>query len=377
MFAARVVSSSNNTNSTTIAGTAPQPTGDSCNACGFEASFCPDGMIPCERCRAVWYCSVDCLQWDWKRHPGGHKAHCVDRRDEEEKRRRKEELALFRQQEELLRSQKREEKNRRTSLDALDGKVGLKDRTKVWEEKNREISEKNLILSGHGSSNSVDHEHSMEFIVPTVQPTRKKVRLPNLFTKKKEASSPSRPTSNSRDDNNKQNAQTQKKSSIRTNLLKRKQQPIQNDANSEYIEKIIDSDEEFVEEEVEDTTEYDEEEILEEEEIVEEEIVDEEVEVADSDFAGVRARVEGLVEESSEYEELVVEDDEEEYEEEIIEDEDDGMATAKKRSLSSSSQSRTIDLTRSLASNPMFVMAVGVAVTAIVIAVVVRHRRRQ
>ena len=53
-----------------------------CNACGFEASFVPEGMVPCERCQKVHYCSVHCLQWDWK--SGGHAKVCVDTRPVEE-----------------------------------------------------------------------------------------------------------------------------------------------------------------------------------------------------------------------------------------------------------------------------------------------------
>jgi len=52
-----------------------------CNACGFEASFVPEGMLVCERCRQVQYCSVHCLQWDWK--SGGHAKVCIDVREEQ------------------------------------------------------------------------------------------------------------------------------------------------------------------------------------------------------------------------------------------------------------------------------------------------------
>lgn len=48
-----------------------------CNACSFEISYVPvNDRLQCERCRAVWYCSVHCLQWDWK--SGGHAAVCVE-----------------------------------------------------------------------------------------------------------------------------------------------------------------------------------------------------------------------------------------------------------------------------------------------------------
>eukprot|EP00977_Amphora_coffeiformis_P003393 scaffold630_cov174-Amphora_coffeaeformis.AAC.13 len=53
-----------------------------CNACGFEASFVPEGMLPCERCQEVHYCSVECLKWDWT--SGGHDKVCVDKRPAEE-----------------------------------------------------------------------------------------------------------------------------------------------------------------------------------------------------------------------------------------------------------------------------------------------------
>jgi len=50
-----------------------------CNACSFEISYVPvNDRLQCERCRAVWYCSVHCLQWDWK--SGGHAAVCVEAR---------------------------------------------------------------------------------------------------------------------------------------------------------------------------------------------------------------------------------------------------------------------------------------------------------
>lgn len=46
-----------------------------CNACGFGSSYVPDGMITCQYCRGVNYCSVECLQWDWE--SGGHCKTCV------------------------------------------------------------------------------------------------------------------------------------------------------------------------------------------------------------------------------------------------------------------------------------------------------------
>jgi hypothetical protein len=53
-----------------------------CAACGFESSYVPEGMIPCHRCQEVHYCSVHCLQWDWK--SGGHAKVCVDKRQDDE-----------------------------------------------------------------------------------------------------------------------------------------------------------------------------------------------------------------------------------------------------------------------------------------------------
>merc|ERR1712151_1259209 len=45
-----------------------------CKSCGIDSEFNPDGMIKCEQCRKVTYCSIDCLQWDWEN--GGHKNAC-------------------------------------------------------------------------------------------------------------------------------------------------------------------------------------------------------------------------------------------------------------------------------------------------------------
>jgi hypothetical protein len=53
-----------------------------CNACGFESSYVPEGMMDCGRCHSVYYCSLHCLKWDW--NSGGHAKICVDRRVEPE-----------------------------------------------------------------------------------------------------------------------------------------------------------------------------------------------------------------------------------------------------------------------------------------------------
>ncbi|CAB9505410.1 unknown protein [Seminavis robusta] len=45
-----------------------------CNACGFEEEFIADGMIPCEKCHQVYYCSLECLKWDWE--GGDHSNVC-------------------------------------------------------------------------------------------------------------------------------------------------------------------------------------------------------------------------------------------------------------------------------------------------------------
>lgn len=45
-----------------------------CKACGFEASFVPEGMLTCEKCNQVHYCSQHCKDWDWK--SGGHEKEC-------------------------------------------------------------------------------------------------------------------------------------------------------------------------------------------------------------------------------------------------------------------------------------------------------------
>ncbi|GAX12086.1 hypothetical protein FisN_15Lh222 [Fistulifera solaris] len=49
-----------------------------CNACGFEASYVPEGMLVCEHCNEAQYCSKHCLQWDWK--SGGHEKVCSGQR---------------------------------------------------------------------------------------------------------------------------------------------------------------------------------------------------------------------------------------------------------------------------------------------------------
>ena len=46
-----------------------------CNACGFEEEFIDEGMYPCEKCHQVYYCSLECLKWDWK--GGDHRNTCV------------------------------------------------------------------------------------------------------------------------------------------------------------------------------------------------------------------------------------------------------------------------------------------------------------
>lgn len=45
-----------------------------CHACGLEAEFVQDGMIKCQKCNKVEYCSLECLHWDWSR--GEHKNSC-------------------------------------------------------------------------------------------------------------------------------------------------------------------------------------------------------------------------------------------------------------------------------------------------------------
>lgn len=45
-----------------------------CNACGFEAAYVPEGMITCDFCDHVWYCSSHCKEWDW--NSGGHARAC-------------------------------------------------------------------------------------------------------------------------------------------------------------------------------------------------------------------------------------------------------------------------------------------------------------
>ena len=45
-----------------------------CNACGFEEEYVPEGMLSCEKCKEAFYCSIECLKWDWK--SGGHAKDC-------------------------------------------------------------------------------------------------------------------------------------------------------------------------------------------------------------------------------------------------------------------------------------------------------------
>lgn len=45
-----------------------------CNACGFESTFVPEGMLPCLLCHAVHYCSPDCREWDYTSN--GHDVVC-------------------------------------------------------------------------------------------------------------------------------------------------------------------------------------------------------------------------------------------------------------------------------------------------------------
>jgi Leucine-rich repeat (LRR) protein len=49
-----------------------------CKSCNMDSEFVPDGMISCERCRKVHYCSSDCMQWHWKH--GGHARDCEGNR---------------------------------------------------------------------------------------------------------------------------------------------------------------------------------------------------------------------------------------------------------------------------------------------------------
>jgi hypothetical protein len=45
-----------------------------CKACNMDSEFVPDGMIPCEKCKKVHYCSSDCRDWHWMH--GGHSQVC-------------------------------------------------------------------------------------------------------------------------------------------------------------------------------------------------------------------------------------------------------------------------------------------------------------
>ena len=56
--------------------------GDACTACGFEARYVPEGMVRCLRCKKAYYCSVDCLQWDFT--SGDHQLVCKEVSSEEQ-----------------------------------------------------------------------------------------------------------------------------------------------------------------------------------------------------------------------------------------------------------------------------------------------------
>jgi rubrerythrin len=45
-----------------------------CKACGFEAEFVENGLVPCPHCKKPLYCSQECREWDWKR--GSHSKTC-------------------------------------------------------------------------------------------------------------------------------------------------------------------------------------------------------------------------------------------------------------------------------------------------------------
>lgn len=45
-----------------------------CDACGLGSSCIPDPMVSCPRCRTTFYCSVDCMQWDYS--SGDHLSVC-------------------------------------------------------------------------------------------------------------------------------------------------------------------------------------------------------------------------------------------------------------------------------------------------------------
>eukprot|EP00977_Amphora_coffeiformis_P010130 scaffold2357_cov167-Amphora_coffeaeformis.AAC.38 len=47
---------------------------ESCHACGLDCSCIPEEMVSCPRCRKAFYCSVDCMQWDYS--SGDHLSVC-------------------------------------------------------------------------------------------------------------------------------------------------------------------------------------------------------------------------------------------------------------------------------------------------------------
>jgi len=53
----------------------PNPEGTlKCESCSMESEFVPDGMIACEMCKEVYYCTTDCMEWHWSN--GGHANAC-------------------------------------------------------------------------------------------------------------------------------------------------------------------------------------------------------------------------------------------------------------------------------------------------------------
>ncbi|CAB9509096.1 Inherit from COG: Hemolysin-type calcium-binding [Seminavis robusta] len=61
----------------------PAATAKSCQSCGTQEEFAPDGMKTCVRCFEVTYCSVDCMEWHWVQ--GGHKMVCKGATEAERK----------------------------------------------------------------------------------------------------------------------------------------------------------------------------------------------------------------------------------------------------------------------------------------------------
>ena len=45
-----------------------------CQSCNMDSEFVPDGMIFCDQCKAIPYCSHDCMLWHWRN--GGHARAC-------------------------------------------------------------------------------------------------------------------------------------------------------------------------------------------------------------------------------------------------------------------------------------------------------------